>query len=710
MDGRSEVQCSFFVGTDPASVELCTPTEALYTISVSASFQGNVDLSVNNLPAGATATFAANPIMPGSSTTLTIGNTNALSSGDYAFTVIGSDGSDSNFADLSLTVSDAVPAAPSLAFPADGEMNVALMPTFTWGNISNTTFTIEVAADAGFTNLVFTANNITVIEFQAGIALAPMQGYFWRVKGTNICGEGAWSAAHSFSTAAITCFPSTSSDVPITISENGTPTVTSVIEMATTGVIDDVNVNNVEINHTWVSDIRIELTSPDGITIELMNNVGGGDCEENDIAVSFDDQSANPYTMLDGMCNTTPPALNGVFQPSMPLSAFAGEEAAGTWTLRVFDDANQDGGVLNNWELEICTIIPNDVSVTPDMDKFENCIGEDVSFALQLGAGFDGTNGVTLSANNLPTDATAIFNPNPAPPGTLVNVTLSGATSTGVFMIEIVADDGTDTGNTQIEWTVNGTPDAPTGISPAQTEPDVPVNPTISWSAVAGAAYELQIASDLNFTNVIINETSAINSLQVAGLEYCTTYFWQVVAITDCGVSDVAEVYSFTTEDDLSFGTSQTTFPICNFATVSVPISVGACFETGGVTLSAAGLPTGATATFSTNPVFSSGNVDVEIILNNVAPDDYTVTINGTDGTNNVSETLTLQVGGPAGQANLIDPPNAAVDISVDPMLVWGIVSDANNYTFELALDDDFTTIVLPSDPITGYGHHAHYP
>ncbi|MCP4359479.1 MAG: hypothetical protein GY796_15830, partial [Chloroflexi bacterium] len=40
-------------------------------------------------------------------------------------------------------------------------------------------------------------------------------------------------------------------------------------------------------------------------------------------------------------------------QPSNDLSAFAGEDNQGTWTLRVDDNYNYDGGSLDSWSLEI---------------------------------------------------------------------------------------------------------------------------------------------------------------------------------------------------------------------------------------------------------------------------------------------------------------------------------------------------------------------
>ena len=691
LDGRAAMQCSFFVMATPAMVAICAPDTVQFDISVSPNFQATVELSVNNLSAGLIATFDTIHVAPGGSTVLTITNTGGVASGDYNFIVMGTDGMESNFSNLTLSISSGVPVAPILTSPADSTTDVSLYPIFSWGNVTGATYTIQVATDSAFSNQVINTPFSPENEFQVVLALLPSQQYYWRVLGNNICGDSNWSTSQTFTTAAITCAASASLDVPLVIPENGTPVVTSTLDVVTIGEINDVNVKNVIINHSWVSDIRIELTSPNGTKIELMNNVGGGNCEEDDIAVGFDDQSSNPYSLLDGMCDFTPPALSGVFQPSEPLSTFAGEEAQGVWILTVSDDANFDGGSVENWELEICTIIPNDMSVTPTANAVENCTNGSSSFTITLGAGFDGTNGISLSANGLPAGATATFDPNPAQPASQVEVTLEGATGSGVFDIEIVADDGTGTGTTQVQWTVSGAPDSPIGIFPGA---NVPIDVYFEWSDEGADEYQLQISIDPDFSGPYIEAITAASSFTVTGLNYCTTYYWRVFATDECGSSDFSPTYSFTTEDDLSFTAPQTGFSVCNVATLSVPISVGDCFEAGGITLSADGLPMGATAIFSNNPVFSNENAVVEITLTIVMPGTYDVMINGTDGVKNVSATVTIEVEGPAAQANLAQPANGATSVSINPTLIWGAVPGATSYKFELATDGNFNNIV----------------
>lgn len=122
----------------------------------------------------------------------------------------------------------------------------------------------------------------------------------------------------------------------------------SIISFTDDNFINDVNVT-VNIDHTYDGDLTIKLRSPDGTEVVLADNVGGsGDNFTNTI---FDDQAA--IAIQDG---TAP--FTGTFRPQGNLSALEGQLIAGDWTLSILDNANQDGGNLNSWSLELCGAEP----------------------------------------------------------------------------------------------------------------------------------------------------------------------------------------------------------------------------------------------------------------------------------------------------------------------------------------------------------------
>ncbi len=121
--------------------------------------------------------------------------------------------------------------------------------------------------------------------------------------------------------------------------------------VGTSFIVGDVDLG-VLINHTYRSDLRIFLTSPAGTTVTVMTwtgNVQSGD-NLNDL---FDDEAAasiatHNATVIDPL---TAPYYSHSFQPSSPLSAFDGQNAAGTWTLRICDAVGSDTGNFRRADL-----------------------------------------------------------------------------------------------------------------------------------------------------------------------------------------------------------------------------------------------------------------------------------------------------------------------------------------------------------------------
>ncbi|RBM11817.1 S8 family peptidase [Streptomyces sp. PT12] len=92
----------------------------------------------------------------------------------------------------------------------------------------------------------------------------------------------------------------------------------STLDVTGAGVLDGAFIAELSIQHTYIGDLTIDLTAPDGTSWTLHDRSGG----------STDDIEGSYY-------------LNG-----------AGTDADGTWTLTVTDNANIDEGQLNSWALQ----------------------------------------------------------------------------------------------------------------------------------------------------------------------------------------------------------------------------------------------------------------------------------------------------------------------------------------------------------------------
>ncbi|MFQ5445416.1 MAG: proprotein convertase P-domain-containing protein, partial [Saprospiraceae bacterium] len=541
--------------------------------------------------------------------------------------------------------------------------------------------------------IVESTSGLTEGTYQSTTTLQTLTTYYWRVKATNVCGEGDWSEVFTFTTGAVYCGPLASPNVPVAISQSGTPTITSTLEIVTGGYAGDINVTGLNIQHTRVGDLRVELTSPQGTTVVLMANPGNGNCGEDNLLVTFDDEAANDYGVLNNSCNQGGLAIEGSFQPLQSLSAFNGEWTQGTWTLTIHDDADLDGGTLLAWGLDVCATLPDDFSVLLTANALESCVSDSVSFTVLFGTAFNDSAGVSLSAENLPAGAIATFDPNPATLGAEIAVTLSGATAPGDYTIDITADDGTNTGTASVVWTVADGPATPGLFFPAANATGVAVNPVVSWEAVSASGYQLNIATDTAMTNIVFSADAANTSVLANGLDYCTTYYWQVTAADDCGES-VSGVSAFTTEPDLAFSASPGTFTSCNIGSVSGNLTLGECFDAAGVDLSAPDLPPNMTIAFANNPAQPGSDVNFELMLNDVAPGSYTITLEGDDGTHTVTETFNLTVTGPAPAPAMTYPPDGSTIPEDPPTFTWEAVPGALNYKVEIATDDNFINLV----------------
>lgn len=109
------------------------------------------------------------------------------------------------------------------------------------------------------------------------------------------------------------------------IPDNREKGVESNIVIDNEGMIRQIAVT-LDISHTYIGDLRLELKSPSGHTINLHNRAGGNS---------------------DNLLKTYSSSTNGA------LAELIGEQSNGTWILSVSDLAGADIGTLNSWGLSI---------------------------------------------------------------------------------------------------------------------------------------------------------------------------------------------------------------------------------------------------------------------------------------------------------------------------------------------------------------------
>jgi hypothetical protein len=117
------------------------------------------------------------------------------------------------------------------------------------------------------------------------------------------------------------------SDESMAIPDNDPNGVVSQIVVNEDGKVQGITVN-VDISHTYISDLTVTLISPSGRSVVLHDRTGGG---ADDIQETYDILKA--------------PALETYIQNEEPVK--------GMWTLKVCDMSTMDVGKLNGWGLNI---------------------------------------------------------------------------------------------------------------------------------------------------------------------------------------------------------------------------------------------------------------------------------------------------------------------------------------------------------------------
>ena len=350
-----------FVFNNPVPVKICSGTSGVATLKSGAlrGFATTIALTASQNPAGTTVSFGTASLTPGNSTTVTLNNTGALAPGAYNVRVTGVAGAVTKTRDISFVIG--APAAPALSTPANDVSAVVINPSFNWALIVGAdSYTLEISTSPTFSAITQSISGIISLPVTLTTALAENTIYYWRVKSTNTCGTGTASAGFRFKTGFSSCFPST--DVPKDISATGTPSITSTITIpAAKGVIiTDLNLVDVMGFHSYFYELRFTLTGPDNTSVIVINPAC--DAPTDPFNFNLDDQGPATFTcpLVDGI----------ILRPANPLSAFIGKSSAGTWTLKIDDLVNGEGGQLQGWGLSFnsgsinCATIGTPVSTT----------------------------------------------------------------------------------------------------------------------------------------------------------------------------------------------------------------------------------------------------------------------------------------------------------------------------------------------------------
>ena len=540
IDGRSVVACSEGVVFSPASQRVCAGEMATYELTVGGGFAENVSFAANALPEGVAVAFSANNVQPGSILTLTLTTDGNLASGVFDISIDVTWGASQQATTLTLIVEGDVASPPALLLPANNATGVSPNVNLSWetaGNVSE--YAYQLSSDAAFANVIAQDTTASVSTILSD--LQPETTYFWRIRSINICGAGPWSVGRQFTTGAVSCAAIPADNLPRSIPDNSS--ASSLIEVTFAAQISELSINNLRIDHTYIGDLRVELTSPSQTTVVLFDRIGYPEapfgCGGEDLLLDFSDSAPQSAFQLENSCNTEEGfGAQGSYQPLDPFLAFAGEPTQGTWRLRVFDNAADDTGRLISWELNLCATLPdNDLALSLVSAPTASCASAPAKIVVKVGGGFGDDFSTALRVNGNPYLGFSSSFDTENRELTIALPSLVGFQA-GANDVEVILIAGGEDANA-ISFTLErvNPPLLPVPVGPA---PGAVVPPqelvTYTWQAAAGAEdYRLQFSTLENFSTILSEEVVAgtmVERLPPAGVNQ---WFWRVISTNDCG-------------------------------------------------------------------------------------------------------------------------------------------------------------------------------
>ncbi len=698
LDGRYQLQCSYYVLADPPAASLCAPDSVTFQLTVGETFTNSVSLSFQSQPEGLALLLSDTTAAPGALLSLRVSGTENVPSGTYLLNLQATDGSNTAVTTLVLNITNGIPAAVSLLAPLDAASDQPLSNQLVWqATDGGSSYDWQFSDTLTFSQLLASGTGVA----QTNAITPPLEvltTYYWRVRANNLCGSGEWSPVYSFTTGEQLCLNLASANVPLTISSSGSPTVNSVLSVGLPGNILSIKLVDLNIQHTYIGDLSATLTSPTGTTIELFNRPGttgaGFGCDGEDILVTFDDAAFNNAAAFENACGSNSPSIEGSYQPIQALAAFAGQPAAGEWRLSIRDNASFDGGALLGWRLEFCTEIPSEVYVTTP-EALSSCQGSPVSFEMIIGTGFEAA--ATISISGLPAGAELSIENNPALPGDTVTVTIAGLAA-GEYSLLVSGQQGSDTASSEVTLSIDGGPAAPALLLPAQ-DAQQPLGPVaFLWSPVSGAQnyrFILSTQPDLSDAQIDALLPATTTSRNQGSLNSNTRYYWTVIAEGACPSLATPEIRTFTTAPNLGLFLNNAIQQLCITEEATYQLTLGPDFGQS-PTVSVSTQPS---ASFSLQQQYNSSSRILTFTLSDLFAlnaGSYLLTFVVTDelGNQNQLNTSINMLTAPS-LTTLEEPAAGSIFTANNITLRWSAVGNATGYRVEISTDPSFATVLI---------------
>lgn len=491
----------------------------------------------------------------------------------------------------SFTTVPPVPPAPGLLTPADGAVGVEVLPLFRWQRAEwSEAYTVQVSPDSAFGTDVREETGVQDTLLTMVVPLDSAVRYYWRVRGINGSGDGAWSLTSAFTTTG---------DPP------SPPALLSPVDQAS-DIWPDTVLTWEPVAHA--TGYAVQLSTDPAFPASVQETLG----------------VAEPWLRIAGLARNTThywrvQAVNAVGAstwsaawsfltvpevPEAPLLLFPGSGATEVTNPPTFRWTQSERSVTYELQVAFKTDFTDDSLIIAESGLTDTTFTP--AFIMDGGSTFNwrirGVNaggpgawsaGWSFTTKLEAPSSVPLYTPEDGATGRLSIVILGWWATTdnpadsyhlqvstdslfGRLAVDVAGITGTErivTGLAYSEtyyWRVNasnrvgtgpwspfwrfstraGSPRAPSPTIPADAATGLPLTPLFAWIPGGGEdSFTLQVALTSNFASPVVNVTGITDTSYTVSspLQGSTVHYWRVRAVNASGSSSWTTVRSFTT-------------------------------------------------------------------------------------------------------------------------------------------------------------------
>ncbi|MBD3615416.1 MAG: T9SS type A sorting domain-containing protein [Gracilimonas sp.] len=247
------------------------------------------------------------------------------------------------------------------------------------------------------------------------------------------------------------------------------------------------------------------------------------------------------------------------------------------------------------------------------------------------------------------------------------------------------------------------TPDTPVLESPPDGATNQPTTLTLEWNSASGASsYLLQVATDPNFDNIIVDESGLTGTTyEVSGLNYETTYYWRVRSSNGLLLSGWSDIWNFTTQEDVP--EPPETPILASPANGANETSTSPTLQWNSADRADTYHVQVATSTDFSSPVVDQSGLSQTNYqpagLNHSTTYYWRVRAANQGGNSEWSDIWSFTVkdppATPPNAPTLVSPSNGATGVATNPTLQWNSADRADTYHVQVATSTDFSSPVV---------------